>query len=476
MAKITSPLRFSRHFGVDAERLRERGTFDPVLAADTHLFIDPMAIRHSGAPELARSFARLEAFFTDLHRLLRQSRERDDLWIGAAYDLWPRQEVKGTCLGYGGASIRGTGMGASLLRSTLQRAAEIIRAGVEDPNLFLLVGLFQPGIGADTISDLTTNLIVDDLATYTTRICDELGVPVQEFMVGSELHRLPRNPTQLHDTPIILVPSDVLRELPVALSYGEIWDVAAENHALRRAMNQQIGSTWERTTKEQKEEILQGLLTNPANVQELIHSLQQARFHPYDIRLDPKGMLLWTDLAYTVGNEFPHAIPRPERQDVASLNAVVEAIIEQFRFLMERRDLWKIMQQVPTRQLEKVAQTIFFATAFAYCRANNLDITPEADTGNGPVDFKFSTGMANRILVELKLSKNNVVRGYTTQLRTYMEAEDAVFGHYVVIDVGRIGRKWIELQAIHREDQRRGEPYKIWLVDGTDRPSASQRQ
>jgi hypothetical protein len=63
---------------------------------------------------------------------------------------------------------------------------------------------------------------------------------------------------------------------------------------------------------------------------------------------------------------------------------------------------------------EKAAQRLFFAIAYAYCKANNLDVTPEADTGNGPVDFKVSLGFTGRVLVEIKLSTNTkLVRGYT---------------------------------------------------------------
>jgi hypothetical protein len=43
---------------------------------------------------------------------------------------------------------------------------------------------------------------------------------------------------------------------------------------------------------------------------------------------------------------------------------------------------------------EKAAQRLFFAVAHAYCKAHNLDLTPKADTGNGPGDFKVSAGCA----------------------------------------------------------------------------------
>src|SRR6202008_2938636 len=90
---------------------------------------------------------------------------------------------------------------------------------------------------------------------------------------------------------------------------------------------------------------------------------------------------------------------------------------------------------------EKAAQRLFFAVAHAYCKANDIDLTPEADTGNGPVDFKMSSGFTGRVLVEIKLSTNpKVVAGYAKQLETYKEAEETTRGFYVMIDVGQMGR------------------------------------
>ncbi len=38
-------------------------------------------------------------------------------------------------------------------------------------------------------------------------------------------------------------------------------------------------------------------------------------------------------------------------------------------------------------------------------KQNDVDISPETNMGGGPVDFKFSTGYKNRILVKLELSQ-----------------------------------------------------------------------
>jgi hypothetical protein len=80
MSKVRSPLRFSRHFGIHPDKLRAAGVFDPVLQADTRLFIDPVLVRHSSAIELSRDgVRRIDQFFEQVYRLLVASRAKDDI-------------------------------------------------------------------------------------------------------------------------------------------------------------------------------------------------------------------------------------------------------------------------------------------------------------------------------------------------------------------------------------------------------------
>ncbi len=318
-----------------------------------------------------------------------------------------------------------------------------------------------------------TNILLPDLSLYTERVCDALGVPLEEFRIDNRDLHLPVNPTQARRTPIVLVPSDVLRDLPIASSVEEIWIAAEHNEALREGINSHIGALWQRVNREQKSEILQSLLRDPRYASSLIQRLLESLAEPYDQMADPRGLLVWTDLAYELAERFPRTIPQPAERTVEELDRIVIEIIAQFKELMEQRDLWRVLQDSDTRKSEKTTQRLFYSVAFAYCKANGFDITPEADTGNGPVDFKFSLGSHPKILVELKLSKNDVKHGHDVQLPTYVRAENADKAHYVVVDVGRMGRKWVELQA-GRVARGQTEP-AVWLVDATPRASASVR-
>ncbi len=111
-----------------------------------------------------------------------------------------------------------------------------------------------------------------------------------------------------------------------------------------------------------------------------------------------------------------------------------------------------------------------------YCKANNLDLSPETNSGGGSVDFKFSSGYDARVLVEVKLSKGKVVHGYQTQLGVYKKAENTTRAKYMVVDVGGMGEKLDRIFTIKNawaaNNQR---PSGIIVVDGTKKLSASIR-
>jgi hypothetical protein len=185
---------------------------------------------------------------------------------------------------------------------------------------------------------------------------------------------------------------------------------------------------------------------------------------------------VWRRIAETIANSEPFKINPPSTSDIVGVALVVDKIIEQFRFLIEDRRLSEELYHEGKPRIEKAVQRLFFAVAYAYCKANNLDITPEADTGNGPVDFKMSQGFKGRVLVEIKLSVNNkLIEGYSRQLRVYEKAEETVRGYYLVINVGGLGKKYENLLALKtKEEKEGGRTSSIVLVDGLRRLSASK--
>ena len=143
---------------------------------------------------------------------------------------------------------------------------------------------------------------------------------------------------------------------------------------------------------------------------------------------------------------------------------------------MESNGINYLLWHNGTPRKEKAAQRLFFAIADVYCKANNVDISPETDSGGGPVDFKFSSGYSGRVLVEIKLSTGQVVHGYKVQLGVYATAARTFESIFLVVDVGRMCDK---LNDIMREKNARASKGQrtpdIVIVDATQKTSASKR-
>lgn len=119
---------------------------------------------------------------------------------------------------------------------------------------------------------------------------------------------------------------------------------------------------------------------------------------------------------------------------------------------------------------------VFQAIAHAFCKANNIDMSPETNMGGGPVDFKFSKGYEARVLVELKRDSGTVRHGYETQLEHYKEASDTFFGIFVVIDYGKLGDKLDTINEIRKAQLLAGKRASdIVVIDATPKKSASKK-
>jgi hypothetical protein len=480
MAIIKNPISFSECFNIEPSALESMGILNPVLNVDTKLFIDPVLLESSNQAIISEhASSSFRAYFADVITLLRVSKSKGDIAWRRAEQLLDFPEVKGNCLGYAISSIAGSAFGPELTARLLDTAKAIVDLGVTDPDLFKLLPLLDEGIGPDRISDMTTRVILKDLALLTEATCQTLSIPTRVFKVGGREFRLPENPTQSESTPIYLVPLDILRSLPIASDWSEVADVASQNAELRERVNRLIGNIWElKTRREKKEAIRKIVLSSRDAFEALLAVISGPDIQPYDFNRDPEGLVIWQIIHEKIASEYPLALTLTAPPTKEKAIKLVSEIIEQFRFLIEERGIWKTLWNDGRPRNEKNAQRIFFAVADTYCKANHIvDVVPEADTGTGIVDFKFSAGYDIKILVEVKLSTNtNLVPGYTRQLETYKTSERPVQAYYLVIDVGGMGRKDHALLEIRSRLSEGTMPVsEIVFVRGQRRPSASRR-
>lgn len=479
MAKAANPSTLSREYSLAHNALETAGVLDVTLAIDTRLFIDPLLLEYSNHQEMRDAAVTFRKFFEKVIQLLKASkRANDPAWV-AAKKLMTFPEISGTCLGYGAGSIRGSGFGEKLTERIVTLASQIIDIGIEAPELFPLMALIEPDIGPDRISDMTTNIIFDNLANFNARVIGELGLTPNLYKIRGVQYSLLQNPCEPGDRFLILVPTNVLRDLPVAQDWDGIAQAASETEQIRNDVNIHIGEIWEKKTKRDKAELKKQALSSHDAFQTLLNAMQASSHEPYPVDKDPEGLTQWASVGYEAARSQPLNISKPVVASGSELKRIVAEIVTQFCHLVESCGLNKeLYREDKTPRHESTAQRIFFSVAYAYCKANNIDISPEIDTGNGKIDFKFSQGFKKRVLVEIKLSTNSgTVAGFTNQLEYYKHSQETESATYLVIDVGSMGKKDERLTKERNDAVTRGDPVsELEFVDGTLKPSASKRK
>lgn len=167
------------------------------------------------------------------------------------------------------------------------------------------------------------------------------------------------------------------------------------------------------------------------------------------------------------------AFPTPQ-----SLRMIVMEILDLFKVQVEDRGLWKELWFENSPKHENTVQNLFFSMATAFCEAHDLDITPEANAGNGPVDFKISKGNTSKVIVEFKLTTSTaILRGYDTQLEVYKKADKSDDGIFVLVDVGGLGSSLDRLNEAKKALESEGrDGSEILYIDGKQKQSASKRR
>lgn len=473
--------RLNNYLNISEKELASYGAFNSFLGIDAKVFLDPLLLGNLNIPEFSGSRDRIREYYRKIVVLLDASKaEGDAAWIEAFRRLMVK-EIKGFSVGYGNHSDDGNGIGPELAKAIVKRAKEIVDMGIKDPEIFELIGLFEEGIGADRLSDLTIKIIHEDLLAYSARITKEIGFSdlITVEYQGNK-YSLPKNP--LGGKPVYFLPQDALRDLPIAQDWDEIEMASNFNEELREKVNQAISEIWQKSVKEKKQKMMQIVRQDPEILKDMIEGYKNSRGGGYDFENDPNFEIKWLPIGQKIAKDNPIEIPAPEKYTKESVYEILDQIIKQYKKLIEfnglNNDLYRKEGSRLIPHHERVSQRIFFAVADTYCAANNIGINREPNAGSGPVDFKFGVGYENKILVEIKLSKNSGLKDkYRSQVGVYMEAEGAEESIYLVIKVTEKSKQLDELLEIYEEARNSGEKVpKLYVVDGTVKPPASKRE
>ena len=458
--------------------------FDPLLDHDTELFIDPFLVFKLKHPLFKHAHDKLIKFFNEAFRVAAESRGNiKHTAYKKLINMLIFPEVSELCLGYTERSTAGSGSSFSFAKIIARTILQSIAIGVKNIEHFEELWILGEGIGCDRISDMTANILKPELIEYTQKICNKLelkqltSIKLPKAYFDFEFLRwenrdvnLPLNKYTREG--ILLVPKKFLRELPT-INYEDFWDYAWDNRneQLRTDFNYEVKS------KVNKKDIIKIAKQKRFWVNEYIKELEEVSAQPYNLEVDPDIRYKW----YLITQEFVanNPVTLTVAKDERELLGIVKMIIEQFRIYIEDNSgyllLWNEQKNKP--RMEKSSQLLFLGIAKHYCKANNIDISKEVDLGRGPVDFKFSNGYTNRILIETKhASSPKLFHGLEDQLPQYMKSEEVKRGYYVVLihkdeDIKKINKLRDILEKVKKKT---GYELEVFTVDATlDKPSAS---
>ncbi len=478
MKAFSDPTLFSKHFNIDPAELSKAGLIDPFLDVDTQLFIDPILLEKCAVPLISSdAHARLRKYFSNVFRLLRISQNEGDAPWRASQRLLELSEAPFNGLGYGNGDRDGTSRPDDLRDTILRTSKEVVQLGEADPEMISLMGFFEENVGPDTISDLTSRIILPELAQLTKDFCLSNSIPIRKSDASPDFELPHFEGSSGRMRAIVLVPRDIVRDLPIAQDWSEVFEAAQENAAIRDRVNALLADIAKPTVADRKIALRRATMQSAETMNAFVQAMKEAAKY-YDPAEDSLGyyrlreilnydLMLFHSLNRFDGSKGPLEVKR-----------IVLETIGMFKHHVEKGNLWEELWVDSKPKKERAAQLIYFAIADCYCRANNIDISPEAHMGGGPIDFKFSVGYQARVLVEMKRSGGQVIHGYEKQLEIYKDAARTNYGIFVVIDYGdNLEPKLNAIRRIQKARQDAGkEASEIIVIDATEKASASKRK
>ena len=464
---------YSTYFRVKHSAFVDAGVFDGQIGKDVNMHINPLLLRNCKVPEFENAYDEFLNYFKNIISLAKHVKELSttDRCFRQIIKLFQFKETHNSGLGYSVSGTRGTGISGALSRQLAKNAVEIVRIGIEDPAIFTLLPIFEEGIGADRISDMTITILKKNFIAYTVRVAQELGLKTASRLVDAKPNW--GNLPVYKKEPIILVPAAILSNLPMALDKSEVDEVSAYNENLRSIICKEIGLSIQEYLEMSKKELRESLLSDVDRLKGILQHISRTRFVPYDFSSDRNLVYLLVSLKenYVSPNEL--TLPKAYENNVKD---IVYTICERFKELIEYNRMSTLLFSDGKPQNESVVQRIFYCTAILYCETNNIDINRESDPGCGELDFKFSSGSHKKVIVEIKLSSNKqLLHGLTTQLPIYMETEKAQDGILMIVRMSPKDDKLIErVIEEHNSIPECITKPKLLVIDGVPRPSASK--
>ncbi len=453
--------------------LDELGVFDAIITKDSHFFINLLRLKKTKVLPFCNSYQKINLFFSDIMRLLKASKAKNDKFYREALRRFSFSGVKGINLGFSETGVD-AGFGRLLTKRVISDAFDIVKTGSTQPEIFQLVGLFEENIAADRLSDMIATLISDDIREYTRWVNRQLGINSNKYSNIIFNNNIAWNPYK--NCEILYLPKDIIHELPIARDWSDIDRVISENKAIRCEVNQAIGEVWHKMDISQRKCYLrEHIFKNKDSCARVIEGYKDEIISQYSPNANWDYFLADSFRKMRCSGVF-NFLEHSNKCEITSWEASLK-VLGLCKDFIENMKGWDIVLSVPTVKAEKIVQRLLHSSGLYYCEQNNIDMSFEANEGPGPVDLKVSRG-TDKTVVEIKLSSNpDYIHGFEEQIEEYAKAEHTSQRIFVYVKNGNhpIRDKVIKEKYKEKKDAGENPPY-LYIIDSRERPSASKRE
>lgn len=436
---------FSDFLGISPDLVEKYGALDVSLVGDLPVFVDPFLLFNSDN----QVYQGLHDEIIHYMRFLKGITLSENI-SSSLVDAWfTFPEVRQNWLGFSRSGNRGHGLGKDFARALHRNFISVFRTFGEETvtrsSHLEKLCLIRDGVGRDTISDFTTNLIKQYLAEYTQVFASRYLPSSRRKKIAVQKTRFNYQTqswvTQTFELPflgndyVLLTPKDILTKDEAWINRPELIDrfqdiaESLPDSVLRAELNDYLLRVLPRDPKATKGEIRkaisQAIEKYPHVLDYYIRdkeehgdqavSISKARIREVEtwfiervrqfVReyLDPGGF-------YRIpGNSYDEA-----RQRLMFLKDVIENKGGHRIFYFNGQPIER------EADLHILYRLTWFATP--------SDVSREVNDGRGPADFKVSRGASDKTLVEFKLAKNtHLERNLANQSEVYEKASNSTY-------------------------------------------------
>lgn len=479
---------FSDIFEVEPSVLEEYGALDISLYSDLPLFIDPFLLYASDKTEYRELHQSILNYLAFIKRNASVAQKND----GLLRHWFVFSEVKQNWLGYSKTGNAGRGLNIHFARhiSTViqQIYEELGHETKTDSSHVEELALFGCGVGKDSISDFTTNLIKGYLLEFTQTFAvahlrenQRRNISVKRAYFNERTQRWESRTYNLpyyHGDYVLLTPKDILTkddtwmnnsdmldrfdDIRAALSNVELRDLIgrryiellaqvesrkqAEINAVKRKVFDEFPEMVEQyisMREDRKEEAKSQSLLNVQEIEDIFNAQIKE----------------W--LASSEEARVLYTMPVSTRDEVKQR-------LLYFKQVIEHNDGYKLFYHNGEKIAKEESAQLLFRFVW-FC--TELSVDREVNNGRGPVDYKVSNGNTDKTLVEFKLASNTKLeKNLANQVEVYKAANqtDSAFTVILYFSDSEQERVLKILKALQLEGNE-----NILLIDASPKESAS---